>query len=56
MIATELRRAGAPIPQNDIWIAAHAMESGTDLLSFDSHFKAVGGIMLTLLPTGGPPV
>ncbi len=39
-----LRRKGTPIPTNDIWIAAHAMESGADLLSFDEHFGAVDGI------------
>jgi tRNA(fMet)-specific endonuclease VapC len=49
LVAEELRRAGRPIPQNDIWIAAHAMESGTDLLTFDKHFEAVNGLVLTLL-------
>ena len=43
-LATALRRKGTPIPTNDIWIAAHAMESGADLLSFDEHFGAVDGI------------
>jgi len=28
----------------DIWIAAHAMESGAELLSFDRHFEQVDGI------------
>src|ERR1700687_4877728 len=32
-IAAALRRKGRPLPTNDIWIAAHAMESGADLLS-----------------------
>jgi predicted nucleic acid-binding protein len=49
MIAEDLRRAGRPIPQNDIWIAAHALETGTDLLTFDRHFEAVSGLVLTLL-------
>ncbi|MEA2489141.1 MAG: tRNA(fMet)-specific endonuclease VapC, partial [Acidobacteriota bacterium] len=31
-IAAALRRKGKPLPTNDIWIAAHAMESGADLL------------------------
>lgn len=43
-IAAALRRKGRPLPTNDIWIAAHAMESGADLLSFDQHFDAVEGI------------
>ncbi|HKV12214.1 MAG TPA: type II toxin-antitoxin system VapC family toxin [Thermoanaerobaculia bacterium] len=37
-ISAALRKKGKPIPTNDIWIAAHAMESGAVLLSFDSHF------------------
>ena len=43
-IATSLRRKGRPLPDNDIWIAAHAMESGADLLSFDRHFAHVDGL------------
>ena len=43
-IAAALRAKGRPIPTNDIWIAAHAMETGAELLSFDSHFEAVDGL------------
>ena len=43
-IAALLRRKGRPLPTNDIWIAAHAMESGAELLSFDQHFDEVDGI------------
>jgi len=43
-IAAALRRKGQPIPSNDIWIAAHAMESGSELLSFDHHFEEIEGI------------
>lgn len=43
-IAATLRRKGKALPTNDIWIAAHAMESGADLLSFDRHFQEVDGI------------
>lgn len=43
-IAAALRRKGRPLPTNDIWIAAHAMESGADLLSFDHHFEHVEGL------------
>ena len=45
LIATQLRRNGTPIPTNDVWIAAHAMESGSQLLSFDGHFEAVEGLL-----------
>ncbi|MGH2569774.1 MAG: type II toxin-antitoxin system VapC family toxin [bacterium] len=45
-IAFALRKKGRPIPTNDIWIAAHAMEFGADLVSFDRHFEAVDGLVL----------
>jgi len=48
-ISSALRRKGRPIPTNDIWIAAHAMESGAELLSFDRHFEEVDGIAWTQL-------
>jgi tRNA(fMet)-specific endonuclease VapC len=43
-IAAALRAKGKPIPTNDIWIAAHAMETGADLLSFDQHYSDVDGL------------
>jgi len=43
-IAAALRAKGRPIPTNDIWIAAHAMEAGAELLSFDVHFEAIDGL------------
>lgn len=43
-IAASLRQKGRPIPSNDIWIAAHAMEAGADLVSFDAHFEHVDGL------------
>jgi tRNA(fMet)-specific endonuclease VapC len=52
-IAAELRRKGTPIPLNDIWIAAHAMESGAELLSFDRHFELVPGLAWSLLTDRG---
>ena len=48
-IAVNLRRKGRPIPTNDIWIAAHAMESGADLVSADRHFEEVDGLAWTLV-------
>ncbi len=48
-IAAALRRAGTPIPTNDIWIAAHTFESGAELVTFDSHFTAVDGLVCTRL-------
>jgi len=43
-IAAALRRRGRPLPTNDIWIAAQAMESGAELVSFDQHFEDVDGL------------
>ena len=44
LVAAALRRRGNPMPTNDIWIAAHALESGAVLLSYDSHFSAIDGL------------
>jgi tRNA(fMet)-specific endonuclease VapC len=43
VIVAGLRGRGRPIPVNDIWIAAQAMETGADLLSFDRHYQLVDG-------------
>lgn len=53
-ICTALRRKGAPIPSNDAWIAAHVMESGSRLLSFDAHFASIDGLALDLLTLESP--
>ena len=37
-IATALALAGTPIPQNDIWIAAMAVQTGLPLATCDGHF------------------
>lgn len=49
-IATALREKGRPLPTNDIWIAAHAMETGTDLVSSDGHFEHVDGLAWVQVP------
>lgn len=41
-----VRRKGTPIPTNDIWIAACAMEHGARLATGDSHFQKVDGLLL----------
>ncbi len=43
-ISASLRKKGRPIPTNDLWIAAQAMETGADLLSFDQHFAEIEGL------------
>ena len=45
-IKDRLKRAGTPIPINDIWLAAQAMETGSVLVSFDAHFRSVPGLRL----------
>ena len=36
-----LKTAGEMIPQNDIWIAASALEHGFELLTHDGHFARI---------------
>ncbi len=43
-IVDSLRRIGTPIPTNDIWIAASALQQGSRLLTTDAHFRAVSQI------------
>ena len=44
-IMASLRAKGRPIPTNDVWIAAHAMETGADLVSADSHFGDIDQVV-----------
>ncbi len=41
----ELKKAGTPIPSNDVWIAALCRQHSLPLLSRDRHFDAVSGII-----------
>ncbi|MYD89713.1 MAG: type II toxin-antitoxin system VapC family toxin [Caldilineaceae bacterium SB0662_bin_9] len=43
-VMTALKVKRRPIPINDVWIAAHAMETGADLVSADNPFGYVDGI------------
>ena len=40
-IVHTLRRAGTPIPTNDIWIAAITLECGARLVTLDTHFDTI---------------
>ncbi len=42
-IHLELRRAGRPIPTNDIWVAALSRQHRLSILSRDRHFDFVSG-------------
>lgn len=37
---------GSPIPYNDVWIAALAIQHDVPLYTFDKHFRAVDGLQL----------
>lgn len=39
-----LRSKGRPIPSNDQWVAASALEHGASVLTLDAHFAAVEGL------------
>jgi tRNA(fMet)-specific endonuclease VapC len=43
-IRYELRRKARPIPENDIWIAALALQYQLEVASNDAHFDKVEGI------------
>ena len=45
-IKTQLKTDGHPIPENDIWIAAHAIESNFILLSNDTHFQLISDLLI----------
>ena len=40
----ELKRAGTPIPSNDLWIAALARQHALPVLTRDRHFDLVKGL------------
>ncbi|MDX9801544.1 MAG: type II toxin-antitoxin system VapC family toxin [Spirochaetia bacterium] len=44
-IFSTLKKAGRPVPVNDLWIAASALESGSILISSDAHFDFIPGII-----------
>lgn len=43
-IVAELRKAGTPVPTNDIWIAATGSRNGTTVLTCDDHFERIGRV------------
>jgi len=50
-IAHQLTKQGTPIPTNDIWIAAQAMEHGAELITSDRHFEQLPGLVYTFFET-----
>lgn len=46
VLVQQLRSQGTPIPTNDIWVAAAALECGARLIAYDSHFSHVPGLLI----------
>jgi tRNA(fMet)-specific endonuclease VapC len=44
-----LRRAGTPLPTNDVWIAACTLTVGAHLVTFDQDFARVPGLRHSIL-------
>jgi len=45
-IFSELKEKGRPIPTNDLWLAASALQHGLALATYDSHFSNIIGLLL----------
>lgn len=45
-IYSQLRKKGKPIPTNDIWIAAIAIQHDLSLMTLDNHFGFVEGLSI----------
>ena len=43
-VKNSLSSKGIPLPINDVWISAHALETGSVILTFDRHFLKIPGI------------
>jgi len=49
VILDSLWRAGTPIPTNDLWIAASAMQHGLRILTTDAHYQKVPQLILNYI-------
>lgn len=45
-IKNNLKKAGTPLPINDIWIASHALETGSEVVTYDAHFTKIPSLRL----------
>lgn len=41
-----LKRKGRPIPTNDLWIAATALQYGFAVFTYDKHFSEIEGLIV----------
>ena len=46
----QLRRKGKPIPSNDLWIAATALQHGLAVFTYDQHFQDIDGLRTGIVP------
>lgn len=51
-VKEQLCRKGEPIPTNDVWIAAHCLETGSTLVTFDDRFEVIDGLRVWLYEDG----
>lgn len=51
-VKDKLRRKGRPLPENDIWIAAMAVEMDLPLVTRDAHFMEVENLRIESWATG----
>jgi len=47
-VKSSLMSKGRPIPENDIWIAACALEEGAPLVSGDAHFREIDNLQIEM--------
>lgn len=40
----KLQKLGLPVPSNDIWIAACAIETDSTIITYDKHFLKIPGV------------
>lgn len=45
-VFAQLRKQGAPIPTNDLWIAALALQHAVPLCTSDAHFEQIAGLQV----------
>ena len=50
-----LKKKGRPIPTNDMWIAAQALEHGCYVCTFDKNFSEIDGVFVVHKPSDLAP-
>ena len=49
-IFRQLKNKGKPIPTNDLWIAATAMQHGFAVFTYDNHFSNIDNLLVCRSP------